>query len=150
MRDPSGARLSPDPVGFHSEALGELVSSEQAIHHVSLDEANRRRRASPGQDGAQGPFRCRSPAAPGSAAWDGLGAKRLFGVYMVGLWEVAVRGRYCVGTVASLSTKKGGGLVSPHGVCPGGVGASRCGVIPSDRTADASSSLEPSGGTGGD
>jgi hypothetical protein len=86
MRDPSGARLSPDPVGFHSEALGELVSSEQAIHHVPLDEANRRRRASPGrQDGAQGPFRCRSPTAPGSAAWDGLGAERLFGVYMVGV-----------------------------------------------------------------
>jgi len=45
MWNPSGARLSPDPVSVHSEALGELVSSEQAIHHVSLDEANRCRRA---------------------------------------------------------------------------------------------------------
>ena len=44
MWNPSRARLSPDPVGFHSEALGELVSSEEAIHHVSLDETNRCRR----------------------------------------------------------------------------------------------------------
>ena len=49
MWNPSRARLSPDPVGFHSEALGELVSSEEAIHHVSLDETNRCRRSSGGR-----------------------------------------------------------------------------------------------------
>jgi hypothetical protein len=73
MRDPSGARLSPDPVGFHSEALGELVSSEQAIHQVSLDEANRCRRASPARkDGAQGlsnAGRRRHPAQLHGTGW---------------------------------------------------------------------------------
>ena len=97
MWNPSGARLSPDPLGLHAEALGELVSSEQAIHHVSLDEANRCRRSSPGRkDGAHVHFDARSPTAAGSAAWDGLDAERLFGVYMVGVSEVAAGARYCV------------------------------------------------------
>jgi hypothetical protein len=38
MRDPSGARLSPDPLGFHSEALGDFVSREQPVHDLSPDE----------------------------------------------------------------------------------------------------------------
>jgi hypothetical protein len=42
------------------------------------------------------PFDARSPTAAGSAAWDGLDAERLFGVYMVGVSEVAVGARYCV------------------------------------------------------
>jgi hypothetical protein len=99
--------------------------------------------------GCARPFRCRSPAAPGSAAWNGLDAEGLFGVYMVGVSEVAVGARYCVGRVESLLGEESGGLVSPPGVCPGGVGTSRYGVIPSDRNAGASSSLESSGGTGG-
>lgn len=58
-------------------------------------------------------FRCRSPTAPGLAAWDGLDAERLFGVYIAGASEVAIRARYCVGRVESLLDEECGGLVSP-------------------------------------
>jgi hypothetical protein len=42
MRNPSGARLSPDPLGFHSETLGEFISREQPVHDLSADEVGQR------------------------------------------------------------------------------------------------------------
>jgi hypothetical protein len=42
MRNPSGARLSPDPLGLHSETLGEFVSGEQAVHDPSPDAVGQR------------------------------------------------------------------------------------------------------------
>ena len=35
MRDPTRTGLSPDPLGLHSEALGEFVSGEQPVHGLS-------------------------------------------------------------------------------------------------------------------
>ena len=32
MRDPVGAGLSPDPLGLHAEALGELVGCQESVH----------------------------------------------------------------------------------------------------------------------
>lgn len=103
MWNPSGARLSPDPVGFHSEALGELVSSKQAIHHLS-------RRGEPASltgptDGPHGHIdagRRRHLAQLHGTGW----TQRLFGGYMVGVSEVAIGARYCVGRVKSLLDKE--------------------------------------------
>jgi hypothetical protein len=32
VRDPSGARLSPDPLGLHAESLGDLSSCQKPVH----------------------------------------------------------------------------------------------------------------------
>jgi hypothetical protein len=42
MRNPSGARLSPDPLSLHSETLGEFISREQPVHDLSPDEVGQR------------------------------------------------------------------------------------------------------------
>jgi hypothetical protein len=42
MRNPSGARLGPDPLGLHSETLGEFVSCEQSVHGLSPGEVGQR------------------------------------------------------------------------------------------------------------
>jgi hypothetical protein len=42
MRNPSGARLSPDPFGLPSETLGEFVSRKQPVHDLSPNEEGQR------------------------------------------------------------------------------------------------------------
>jgi hypothetical protein len=41
MGNLTGSGLSPDPVGFHSEALGDFVSCQQSVHRQVLSVGNR-------------------------------------------------------------------------------------------------------------
>ena len=43
VRDPTGACLSPDPLGIHAEALGDLFCCQQPVQGLKLGVGARRR-----------------------------------------------------------------------------------------------------------
>jgi hypothetical protein len=117
----------PTPLGFHSEALGDFVSCEQPVHDLSPNEFSQR------------------AAAGGSYLARWIDDERPVCVYMMEIPEVAVRAKYCVGTVGSRVDEDG--RAQPFRPDrPAGMGTSWCGAIPSSHTADASRNLDSSAG----
>jgi hypothetical protein len=134
MRNPSGARLSPDPLGLHAESLGDLFSCQKPVHGRSSSRWARSPRQSTAAD-VRTAARCRVLTAHCSAAGDGSGDERAFGVHMIGRSEVAPRSKYWNGKVESLLQRSIGDPAVPPDR-PGRMGTSRYGAVPSSRRAE--------------
>ena len=93
VRDPSGARLSPDPVGLHSETLGEFLSGQQPVHEPSSDEVGERAVVGAGARYGRS-IGLVARGHGGRGASDGLYVP--LDVLVVGVLQVAMFGKYCV------------------------------------------------------
>lgn len=87
VRDPTRTGLSPDPLGLHSEALGEFVSGEQPVHDPLPDGV--RQRAVVGPTRTPGTA-VRLDSLAGYGGGEASDAALPFDVSVVGVMAVAI------------------------------------------------------------